>query len=281
MDIKDLRGFTLIELLVVLAVGALLAGGAVVSWANIRSNSGLMAAADLVKTTLEQARLMTLSRQNDANWGVRINTSDIVLHKGPIFIDGDAANRVVSLPVGLKIQTISLENGGNEVLFDGLTGTTTPGSIVVSAGDGPSQQKTIYIARSGLVTLAASGTAAKSLTDSRHLHFNLGWSIQPSSQIIFKFSNPDDTRAVLMSPYFNADKTSWDYTGNFNMGGQTQKIRVHTHSLSPADTLLSVERNRMNNTVALEILIDGKSIVSYLADGTVAKGAFGGEMMAP
>lgn len=264
-----------------MAIGALLTGGAAVSWSKLRSDSGLTAAADSVKATLEQARLMTLSRQNDAAWGIKIDTNSVTLFKGPVFVGGDAANKVINLPAGLKIQTISLENGGSEILFDGLTGTTTPGSIIVSAGDEPSQQKTIHISRSGLVTLSASGAAAKSLTDSRHLHFNLGWSIQPSSEIVFRFSGPDDVRTVAMSPYFNADKTSWDYTGNFNVGGQTQKIRVHTHSLSPSDTLLSVERNRMNNTVALEILIDSKSIVSYLADGTATRGAFGGEMSAP
>lgn len=276
-----MRGFTLVELLVVMAISALLVGGAVVSWGNLRAGSGLAAAADSVRATLEQARLQALARQDDAGWGVKVDTNSVTLFKGPIFAAGEAANRIVNLPAGVKIQTISLENGGSEVLFDGLTGTTTPGSVVVAAGDEPSQQKTIYIARSGVVTLSASVAVAKSLTDSRHLHFDLGWSIQSSSQIVFRFSSPDDTRTVLMSPYFNADKTSWDYTGTFSVGGQTQKIRVHTHSLSPSSTLLSVERNRMNNTVALEILIDSKSIVSYTSDGTATKGAFGGEMTAP
>ena len=264
-----------------MAIGALLTGGAAVSWSKLRSDSGLTAAADSVKTTLEQARLMTLSRQNNAAWGVKIDTNSVTLFKGQVFVGGDMANKVINLPAGLKIQTISLENGGSEILFDGLIGTTTPGSIVVAGGDEPSQQKTVYISRSGLITLSVSGAAAKSLTDSRHLHFNLGWSIQPALEIKFKFSNPDDTRTVLMPPYFNADKTNFNYTGSFSVGGQTQKIRVHAHSLSPSDTLLSVERNRMDNTVPVEILIDSKSIVSYAADGTATKGAFGGEMTAP
>ncbi|MEK7608886.1 MAG: hypothetical protein AAB476_00170, partial [Patescibacteria group bacterium] len=74
--------------------------------------------------------------------------------------------------------------------------------------------------------------------------------------------------------------TSFDYPGEFTVGGATQKIRVHTHSLTGSDTLLSIRRDELENTKAVEILIDNKSIAAYTAAGVATAGAFGGTMTA-
>ncbi|MFY9493436.1 MAG: prepilin-type N-terminal cleavage/methylation domain-containing protein [Minisyncoccia bacterium] len=274
------NGFSLVELIVVMAVGGLLTAGATVSFGALRNSTNLEAAADLVKTTLEKSRLSTLAREDGSGWSVKVNSTNLVWFKGAAYDSGDASNKPIGLPDGVQIASINLENSASSVFFNALTGTTSPGNIVVSLISDPARTSTVYINRSGSVAGASSAGLAKPATDHRHLHFDLGWSIQGALELKFVFSNPSSTETVVMTPYFNADASSFDYTGEFTVGGATQKIRVHTHSLTGSNTLLSIGHSMMENTKAVEILIDNKSIAAYTAAGVATAGAFGGTMSA-
>lgn len=276
------RGFTLIELLIVLGIASILLTSGVVAFNNFRAENNLSSAADFIKATLEKARDATLAQEDNLGYSLKVNDTNLVWFKGQNFNPSDPANQILNLPSGIKVQNISLENASNIVAFNRLTGTTSPGNIILAVSSEPAKLSTVYLSRSGLVSLANSVSSAKSLTDSRHLHFNLGWSIQNASQLRLRFLvNPEDTRIINMAPYFNADKTNWDYSGSFMVGGQSQKIRIHTHSLSASNALLSISRSLMENTAPVEISIDSKIIVTYIANGNATKGPFGGEMIAP
>ena len=275
-----MRGFSLVELIVVIAIGGLLTAGATVSFGALRNSTNLEAAADLVKTTLEKSRLSALAREDGSGWSVKINANNMVWFKGEIYDSGDASNKPIGLPDGVQIASVNLENSASSVFFNTLTGTTSPGSIVASLLSDPAQTRTVYINRSGSVARSSSSDLSKPTTDHRHLHFNLGWSIQGALELKFVFSNPSSTETVVMAPYFNAASTSFDYTGEFTVGGATQKIRVHTHSLTGSDTLLSIRRDELENTKAGEILIENKSIPANTAAGVATAGAFGGTMTA-
>ncbi len=274
--------FTLIEVVVVMAMVGVILAGALTAFSSFRSSSDLSAAADLLKITLEKARLSTLSREDGSGYSVKISSANFVWFKGQTFNSQDPNNKTFNLPALIKIQSATLENLGDIVLFNSLTGTTSPGSIILAAGSDPAQTKTLYLNRSGFVSFSSEGAAVKPTVDTRHLHFNLGWSIQSASQLQLKFLvDPADTRNVAMAPYFNSDKTNWDYSGTFNVGGENQTLRIHTHTLNPSNTLLSIERNRMANSKPVEISIDSKTIVTYASDGAASAGPFGGQLIVP
>ena len=275
-----MKGFSLVELIVVIAIGSLLTAGATVSFGALRNSTNLEAAADLLKTTLDKSRLVSLAGSDGDGWSVKINTNNLVWFKGQTYNPGAADNKTLGLPDGTQVASVNLENSASSVFFNTLTGTTSPGNVVISLISDPAKTKTIYINRSGTVARSSSTDIAKPITDHRHLHFDLGWSIQGALELKFIFSGPSSTETVVMTPYFNADSSSFDYTGAFTVGGATQKIRVHTHSLTASNTLLSIGHSMMENTKAVEILIDNKSITLYTAAGVATAGAFGGTMTA-
>lgn len=272
-------GFTLIELLVATAVIGILLSGAVISFQAVRSSTSLSSAADFLKAQLEKSRLATLAKEDGSGWSVKINDSDVVWFKGAIFNESDPSNKVLGLPVGTKISSVNLENSGSVVFFNTLTGTTSPGTIVVALTINPSQTSTLYLSRSGQIYGSASANVAKPTTDTRHLHFNLGWSIQNAGELKFRFlTNPEKIETVAIASYFNSDQTDFDYTGSFTVIGQSQKIRVHSHTLDAGNTILSIHRNVMENSQPVEISIDNKVIVNYAADNSATVGALGGTM---
>jgi len=123
------------------------------------------------------------------------------------------------------------------------------------------------------------------ITDSRHLHFDLGWSIQGADTLRLIFIdaiNGNVQQDIAMADYFNAGQTDFFWQGTIDVYGEDQTLVVNTHLLNASDTLLSIHRNRELNTKEVNIsIIQGlaKDIVSYQADGTASVGAFGGSMM--
>jgi len=272
------HGFTLIEVVIVTAIFGILAAGAVVSFQNLRGSTSLSSATDFVKAKLEKSRLATLAKEDGSGWSVKINEYDLTWFKGQTFSPLDPDNKTLILPVGVKVSSVNLENSGTVVFFNTLTGTTSPGAIVLALTVNPAQTSTLYLSRSGQIYTSASGAVAKPTTDTRHLHFDLGWSIQNAVELKFRFTDPEDVRTVLMAPYFNLDQTVFDYTGLFTVSGQDQKIRIHTHNLDSSATTLSVHRDLMNNSKPVEISIDSKVIATYAADNSATVGVFGGTM---
>lgn len=272
------NGFSLVELIVVMAIGGLLTALSTVSFGALRNSTNLEAAADLIKTTLEKSRLSALAQEDGSGWSVKINTDNLVWFKGANYDPESTDNKPIGLPSGTEVVSVNLENSGSSVFFNTLTGTTSPGSITVSLISNPTRTSTVRINRSGAVARSSSAGLAKPTTDHRHLHFDLGWSIQGALELKFVFSSPSLTQTVVMAPYFNANSSVFDYTGTFTVGGQSQKIKVHTHSLTGSNTLLSIGHSMMENTKAVEILINNKSIATYTAAGAATAGAFGGTM---
>lgn len=274
-------GFTLIEVIVVTAIFGILAAGAVVSFQGLRGSTSLSSATDFVKAKLEKSRLATLAKEDGSGWSVKVNQYDLIWFKGQTFNPLAPDNKTLILPAGAKVSSVNLENSGATVFFNTLTGTTSPGTIVLALTVNPTQMSTLYISRSGQIYTSASGSVVKPTTDTRHLHFDLGWSIQNAVELKFRFlTSPEDVRAIIMTPYFNVGQANFDYTGLFTVAGQIQKIRIHTHTLNLTNTILSVHRDLMNNSKPVEISIDGKVIVTYVADNSATVGVFGGTMTA-
>jgi hypothetical protein len=116
--------------------------------------------------------------------------------------------------------------------------------------------------------------------DTRHLHFNCP-SIQNSNTLTLVFSGTNPvTRNITMASYFNAEKTIFFWEGTTTVDGTDQKIKVHTHFLDQFNSIISIHRDRRYNNKALEIRIDGVSVVSYDSGGDATIGTFCSDMEA-
>ncbi|MDP2910558.1 MAG: hypothetical protein Q8N58_02110 [bacterium] len=208
------------------------------------------------------------------------------MFKGPDFVSRDVAyDRIYAVPKILELYDINL-SGGNEAAFDRLTGLTgQPGQISLRLKSDPAKNKTIYVYGSGQVSLTPSSIPANSrIKDSRHVHFDLGWTIQNATTIKLNFVGVGQIETIDMADYFNLDKTEFDWQGTFSVGGVDQVFRIHSHSLNAFGTILSIHRDRNNNknteAVIISIIDNGidKDIVYYLADvdDTINVEAFGG-----
>jgi hypothetical protein len=140
------------------------------------------------------------------------------------------------------------------------------------------------IGSSGEVSLSSTvSPTGTRVVDTRHLHFDLGWSIQNKNTLTLAFTdapNPSVTQNIAMAGYFNAGKTSFNWSGKVTVNGSDQVLTILTHTLDAFSTVLSVTRDARYNNKALTISIDGLQIVSYTSAGVATVGASGGTMSA-
>ncbi len=271
------EGFSLLEVLIAISIMAGLAALATVSYRPFAHSIDLQTATQQLLTTIHQARDRTLSSEGASNYGVHFASDQYVLFKGAVYNAGAADNEVNALPPKLAIYDISL-GGGSDVVFDRLAGTTvSAGSVSLRLVNTPEQSTTISILPTGQASLAGSTALTDSrLVDTRHAHFTLTASIQNSTTLKLDFGSVIAT--INMADYFNAGKTVFDWQGTVSVAGTDQTLRIHTHQLGPASTLLSIHRDRRSNTAAVTISVDSQQIVAYAADGAATVGPLGGTM---
>ncbi len=275
-------GFTLIEILVAMAILVLIAFLAIASFTTFRQQVEIDSSSQNILSVLRLARSKTLASESEDNYGVHFQSDKYVLFKGTVYDSNDAANKEYSL-TDSEIYSISLNGGGSDVIFNRIRGTTEEyGNVAIRLVSDTNKAHTININSYGQVSLNDSVTVSSTrVIDSRHLHFDLNWSIQNSTTLTLAFTdspNPPVTQNIAMAGFFNVGKTVFDWSGTIAVNGSDQVIRIHTHSLDAFDTNLSINRDLRYNNKALTVSIDGQEIVTYSAAGVATIGAFGGTM---
>src|SRR3989338_1425633 len=282
-DGNFLTGFTLIEIFIALAVLAILGTIVLSAFSRFRASTELDAAVRQALSVIRLAQSKTLAAEGDSQHGVRFEPDRITLFPGASFAQAPT-NEVTVLSALVQITNISLAGGGVDLVFDRLTGRTPQsGSVTLASAYDPSRTRVVTIDSSGQVRAEADALlpGGTRVIDTRHVNFELGWSIQGATTLRLQFSNPpnpDTIQDIAMADYFNADNTVFDWQGTVDIGGSSQTLRLHTLLLSPLGTTLSIHRDRRTNDKALIILIDGKEVSRYDAEGNVTTGPFGGTM---
>ncbi|HSX57968.1 MAG TPA: prepilin-type N-terminal cleavage/methylation domain-containing protein [Candidatus Saccharimonadales bacterium] len=278
------KGFTLIELLISLAILMLVFVLAIFGLRTFGSQVEIDNVGQDITSALKLARSRTLASEAASNYGVHFETGKYVIFTGTTYTPGASSNKEFSLSSS-EIYTINLNGGGSEVVFDRIRGTTSEyGNVSVRLTSDNNQTRTININSSGQSSLNDTLTTSNTrVIDSRHLHFDLGWNIQNSTTLTLNFPNDSYSQNIAMAGFFNAGKTSFDWSATVTVAGVDQVLRIQTHCLNdssncPTDTFLSIERDVRYNTKALTVSIDGKQIVSYNAAGIATVGSFGGVM---
>ena len=274
---QDNKGFSLIEILISISIIILIIAIATISYRSFEKETELEVVAQNILVTLKLAQTQTLASEDASQYGVHFEIDKYILFKGNTYQSTAADNKIYQLPSRLEIFDIDLIGGATSTVFQRINGTTEQnGAVSLRIISQPAKLETIIIHSSGQIELGATSTeccTANRLTDSRHIHLTLGWSIQGANLLTLYFSDtPEVTIDIPMADYFNSDQTEFDWSGIIDVNGQNQELHIHTHFLDAIDTLLCVHRDRDKNNKPLQILIDGQDIISYTNDGEATIG---------
>ncbi len=145
------RGFTFIEILVVIAIMALLVGiGS--SMSKFNSEEVLRTQADIVLSTLNEARTLTISSAEASQYGVALQSDSITLFRGTSYNPASSENVITDLHGAVTISNIALTGGGTVIIFERFSGDATyPGSFRISLNENPDRFYTISVSATGLI----------------------------------------------------------------------------------------------------------------------------------
>lgn len=147
------KGFTVIEFLMALSVLVIFATIIFVSISSFRNNKALLIVSEDILSLIDEARANTLSAKDDYAYGVHFESEKIVLFRGSIYSSSDQNNKTVDIDNAVEIYNISLAGGGQNVLFQRLTGKTSQnGTIMIRLKSDNLKTKTVAIEVSGVAS---------------------------------------------------------------------------------------------------------------------------------
>jgi len=269
------QGFTFVEVLIAISVLIIISGLVASSFNFFKQQSALDGAAQEIIHALRLAQNKTLASEGDSNFGVYFEANVFVIFKGPTYSASSPDNTIYNLDPSLGISAVNFGGAVAYVLFERLTGMTANyGSLVIEQVSDPSRNKTIYIDRSGIVSLATNPASdTNRQKDSRHVEVAFNQNVKTASTLALVFPADATTENISFQTYLNAGKTEFSWEGSVTVSGQVQKLRVHTHSLTDTIALFCVHRDGRENTKAVNLNLDGQNLVNYAANGALTDGS--------
>ncbi|HBG81529.1 TPA: hypothetical protein DDW69_01670 [candidate division CPR2 bacterium] len=118
------RGFTLIEVIIVVSVIGLLSISAASGYLNYQKSTEIKENSGQVAAFMREAQSNATSQKLNKKWGVNLNNDGLQM---TLFDDSMAGEnkRYYNLPKQLKFDSVSINGGGNDIIFDKMTGETS------------------------------------------------------------------------------------------------------------------------------------------------------------
>jgi len=277
MNKKRSSGFTLFEVVIVIAILAVLAAIVIPDFFPFKKNSDLDNGVQEFVSVLRLAQNKTLSSEGNSQYGVYIDTgaspNQYILFKGASYASRIvSADQVYALQEMLEFYNISL-GGGNEIVFDRLTGSSQEtGSVSARIKSDMDKNKTVYILSSGVVSFSPSSGSldVNRVKDSRHIQLDYSRNINTADESITLTFDNSLTRTIPINSYLVAGQLQWQDT--VSVGGEDQTVEINTLYLNDSvkGTVFSIHRDRRYNSKSLKITISGDSSgypAQYSADG--------------
>jgi len=279
------NGFSLIEFLIIFGVLTIVFLLSITAFSTLTKKSDLDATHDNIVSIFNLARNRTLASEQASRYGIYFDTStspdQYVLFKGDNYLLRDPVfDEIHILPSNIEISQISFNGSTNEVVFNRLDGNTFNFGSIAIHSIRTNEIRDIYIYSSGEISnYPPSVPGGGRIVDSRHVHFDLGWSMAGATTLKFNFVNASRIEQISMSDFFSP--TGFDWEGEFLINNVVQHFIIHTHQLDPV-TILCIHRDRNegknNEEVYVYIIQDGteKEIAHYDDDqlATVNKGIY-------
>lgn len=269
---EDKKCFTLVELLIVIGILIILISLTVPAFHHFQKETDLNNSVKEIVNVLRTAQNKTLASEGASQWGVYFSTltepHQFILFKGPTFNSG---GEIHQLPSSVEIYDINLNGGGTEVVFDRLIGSTSQfGKISLKLKSLPEKTQSVFIQNSGQISLNEENAPSDvgRIKDSRHIHFDYDRPIDILSEKLILTFEEGTIQEINIQDNLKDGQIYWE--GEIDIGGENQKIKIHTHRLNNPDSLFSIHRDRRNNNKALTVSISGDSsgsLIECSADG--------------
>ena len=149
-NFKKNNGFTLLELVIVIAILVILSGIIVGTFVIFNQTAGVSKDAELVLETLRLARSQTLAPKNETQYGVHFSPTSITLFSGSTYSPAASGNQIFSLHAGDSL-SVNLVSGGDDVVFDRLTGATPDAGTTTITVANSAASKSVTIYSTGLI----------------------------------------------------------------------------------------------------------------------------------
>lgn len=136
------------------AIGIMVASITIVtlSFSKLNANQALDKSADLAVSVLNESRSLTLSAKNGYQYGVNLESDQLVLFRGSSYSAIDSNNSITTLNALVGMRNISLSGGGTNVIFKKLSGQTDQsGTFEVYLKASTTNFRTIYISGTGAI----------------------------------------------------------------------------------------------------------------------------------
>ncbi len=145
------KGITAVEALIVIAVLGLMFMIVFPQFAKSRENQVIKAGVQDILSSIDKARVNTLSSLNSSEYGIHFEANAVIIFKGTVFSSGSQDNETVDIISPANISNISLIGGANDFYFHRLTGApSATGTITISS---PSFSKIITISATGIASV--------------------------------------------------------------------------------------------------------------------------------
>lgn len=139
------RGFTLLEVLLVVAVMGIIAGFSLPIMASYLSSTNLRMTEQQFVQSLRRAQTYSVSNEYDEQWGVAVQSNQIVLFSGESYATRDTI-KDETFEINGSITT----SGTVEIVFDQYTGFV-PSPTITQFVFGEDETKTITINQKGTI----------------------------------------------------------------------------------------------------------------------------------
>lgn len=148
------KGFTLVEIIMAIAILVLMGVIVLASIREYTKEQALSGAVSGVAAVISDARTRTLSGNAGVQYGVHLQSDAIVLFSGATYVESDPDNEVIELDTRVVIADITLSGGGDDIVFEKLTGDTDDfGTVTLALSSDASRQRTITVQGTGLVSI--------------------------------------------------------------------------------------------------------------------------------
>ncbi len=149
-NIQKNKGFTLLELIVVIAILVILSGVIIGAFVIFNTTEGVNKDTELVLETLRLARNQTLASKNEMQYGVHFSATNITLFSGATYNPSTSGNEIFALHAGDSL-SVNLNSGGDDVVFDRLTGATSESGTITITSSNSATSKNVTIYSTGLI----------------------------------------------------------------------------------------------------------------------------------
>lgn len=149
--IKNNRGFTMVEMLTVVGIVVIIAAVALPYGSIFLAQSRLQETTLNIVDALRRTQSRSMSGMGGEPWGVHFANTEITLFKGTSYDSGDYENEIIDLPEISQINTISLNGGGDNVIFNRVIGDTSYWGTIVIDDKNSDAQATVTISEVGLI----------------------------------------------------------------------------------------------------------------------------------